>query len=474
MTSTAAALDADLAAILDARLKARAARTAFELFEGADQARIDAIVRAMARAGTDAAEELARLAVDETGYGVFEDKIVKNLYNTRVVADALLAMRTVGVLWVDEAARTTAVGCPVGVVAGIIPVTNPTSTVLFKILASVKAGNAIVCAPHPRAARCCNRAARILAEAAERAGAPPGLVSCLEQPTLSATRELMTHDAVTMILATGGADMVRACYSAGKPTIAVGAGNVPCYIDRSVPDLTEAAVMVVTSKSFDNGTACVAEQAVVIDEPVAPAYEAALEAAGCAFVEPPHHRALATLFFTERGGLRPEAVGQSAVELARRAGFSVPPSTRVLGVRLDTVGRQAPLSAEILGPVLKVYRVAGADQGWQRCREILAFGGEGHTLALHAADPDVIARFSALPASRVLVNTPALFGGMGYSTGIDPSFVLGTGTWSGSIASDNITALHLINIKRVAHEVRPWRGALALSGRSRNGVARAV
>jgi len=146
----------------------------------------------------------------------------------------------------------------------------------------------------------------------------------------------------------------------------------------------------------------------------------------------------------------------------------------VLGVRLDTVGRQAPLSAEILGPVLKVYRVAGADQGWQRCREILAFGGEGHTLALHAADPDVIARFSALPASRVLVNTPALFGGMGYSTGIDPSFVLGTGTWSGSIASDNITALHLINIKRVAHEVRPWRGALALSGRSRNGVARAV
>src|SRR5438132_77057 len=340
MTSTAAALDADLAAILDARLKARAARTAFELFEGADQARIDAIVRAMARAGTDAAEELARLAVDETGYGVFEDKIVKNLYNTRVVADALLSMRTVGVLWVDEGARTTAVGCPV----------------------------------------------------------------------------------------------------------AVGAGNVPCFVHRSVPDITEAAVMVVTSKAFDNGTACVAEQAVVIDEPVADAYEAALEAAGCAWVDPSHHPALSALLFTERGGLRPEAVGQSAVELARRAGFSVPPSTRVLGIRLDGVGRHAPLSAEILGPVLKVYRVSDAGEGWRVCPEILAFAGEGHTLALHASDPDVIARFSALPASRILVNTPALFGGMGYSTGIDPSFVLGTGSWSGSIASDTITALHLLNI----------------------------
>jgi acetaldehyde dehydrogenase (acetylating) len=275
----------------------------------------------------------------------------------------------------------------------------------------------------------------------------------------------MTHDAVTMILATGGADMVRACYSAGKPTIAVGAGNVPCYIDRSVPDLVEAATMVVTSKSFDNGTACVAEQAVVVDEPVAASFEAALAAAGCAWVEPRHHPALAALLFTERGGLRPEAVGQSAVELARRAGFSVPASARVLGVRLDGVGRHLPLSAEILGPVLKAYTVPDADAGWQRCREILAFGGEGHTLALHASDPDVIARFSSLPASRILVNTPALFGGMGYSTGIDPSFVLGTGTWSGSIASDNITALHLINIKRVAHEVRPWRGALQLSAR---------
>jgi acetaldehyde dehydrogenase (acetylating) len=465
MTRTAAALDADLAAILDARLKARSARTAFELFEGADQARIDAIVRAMAKAGTAAAEELARLAVDETGYGVFEDKIVKNLYNTRFCADALLGMRTVGVLWVDEQARTTAVGCPVGVIAGIIPVTNPTSTVLFKILASVKAGNAIVCAPHPRAARCCNRAAQILADAAERAGAPPGLISCLEQPTLSATRELMTHDAVNMILATGGPDMVRAAYSCGKPTIAVGAGNVPAFVHRSVPDVTEAAVMMVTSKSFDNGTACVAEQAVVIDEAVGAPLEAALEAAGLAWIDPAGHPALASVIFNERGGLRPEAVGQSAHELARRAGLSVPPSTRVLGIRLDVVGPQAPLSREILGPVLKVYRVPDADHGWQRCREILAFGGEGHTLALHASDPDVIARFSALPASRILVNTPALFGGMGYSTGIDPSFVLGTGTWSGSIASDNITALHLINIKRIAHEVRPWRGALQLSSR---------
>ena len=274
----------------------------------------------------------------------------------------------------------------------------------------------------------------------------------------------MTHDAVTMILATGGADMVRACYSAGKPTIAVGAGNVPCYIHRSVPDITEAAVMVVTSKSFDNGTACVAEQAVVLDEPVADAARGRPRRGRLRLRRAPAPRRpdRDALHRARRAPPRRRRPERGRARPPRR--LLRPPSTRVLGVRLDGVGRHLPLSAEILGPVLKVHRASGADEGYRICREILAFGGEGHTLALHAADPDVIARFSSLPASRILVNTPALFGGMGYSTGIDPSFVLGTGTWSGSIASDNITALHLINIKRVAHEVRPWRGALELAG----------
>jgi acetaldehyde dehydrogenase (acetylating) len=299
-----------------------------------------------------------------------------------------------------------------------------------------------------------------MADAAERAGAPAGLISCLEQPTLQATRELMSHRAVAMVLATGGADMVRAAYSCGKPTIAVGPGNVPAFVHRSVPDVHEAAIMTIESKAFDHGTACVAEQALVVEEAVADAFQIALEEAGLSMIAAGEQGALAETLFDSQGGLRPDAVGKSAQELARRAGLQVPPSTRVLGTLLARVGPGEPLSREILGPVLAVYRVKDAGEGWERCRQILGFGGEGHTVALHASDPDVIARFSTLPASRILINTPALFGGMGYSAGLDPSFVLGTGTWSGSIASDNITPLHLINIKRIAHEVRPWRGVL--------------
>ena len=451
-------LDADLAALAEVRDKARKARDAFDAFAGVGQERLDDIVRAMARAGTAAAEELARLAVDETGYGVYEHKILKNRYNTTFVARYMLGQRAIGVLWVDEANRMTAVGAPVGVIAGLIPRTNPTSTVLFKALAAVKSGNAIVLSPHPRAVRCCVRAAEVMAEAAERAGAPPGLISCLEQPTLAATQELMRHPAVSLVLATGSGEMVRVCYSSGKPTIAVGAGNVPVYVDRSVPDVAEAATMIVESKAFDHGTACVAEQSVVIDEPVADSLLRCLVDAGMAVLDRSQHAALAQVIFDERGALRPDPVAQSASRLAELAGVTVPAGTKVLGVQLDRVGRDEPLSAEILGPVLSLYRERDATAAWRRCREILAFGGEGHTLGIHAADSDVIERFAALPASRIIVNTPALFGGMGYSAAVDPSFMLGTGTWSGSISSDNITPLHLVNIKRIAHGSRPWRG----------------
>jgi acetaldehyde dehydrogenase (acetylating) len=461
MNTASLTLDADLAALADVRSKVRAARDAFDALAGAGQDSLDDLVRAMARAGTAAAEELARLAVDDTGYGVYEHKILKNRYNTTFVARHMLRQRAVGVLWVDVDNRMTAVGTPMGVIAGIIPRTNPTSTVLYKALAAVKSGNAVVMSPHPRAVRCCVRAAEVMAEAAEKAGAPAGLVSCLEQPTMAATTELMRHPDVALILATGSGDMVRACYSSGKPTIAVGAGNVPVYVHRSVPDPAEAAVMVNESKSFDNGTACVAEQAIVIDEPVWDATLAALQSSGMALLDPAQHSALAGVIFDERGALRPDPVGQSAVRLAELAGVRVPAGTKTLGVWLESVGPREPLSAEILGPVLALYRERDEEAGWRRCREILAFGGEGHTLGLHATDTGVIERFSALPVSRVIVNTPTLFGGMGYSSAIDPSFVLGTGTWSGSISSDNITPLHLINIKRIAHEARPWRGLAA-------------
>jgi len=373
----------------------------------------------------------------------------------------MVGMRTKGVLWVDEAGRMTAIGSPMGVIAAIIPVTNPTSTVIFKCLAALKAGNTVVHAPHPRAAKACARTAAVLAEAAVAAGAPKDAVLCLERPSIAATAELMRHPDVNLVLATGGAGMVRAAYSSGKPTLAVGAGNVPVYVHASVPDLAEAAEMIVTSKAFDNGTACVAEQSVVLDEPIADAALREFVAHGVHFLDGAAQQGLAELVFDGRGGLRPESVGQSAVELARRLGLSVAPGTRVLGCVLDEVGAGRPLSGEILGPVLSFYRAATLEAGIARCREVLAYGGEGHTLGIHASDEAVIARLSALPASRMPVNTPSLFGGMGYSTSIGPSFMLGTGTWSGSLTSDNVSPLHLINIKRLAYEVRPWRGLYA-------------
>lgn len=450
-------LDSDLAAIAEARAKAHAARQAFEAFEGVTQEAADRIVEAMAQAAEHASKELARLAFDETGYGIYEDKILKNLFNAKFCALAMKSMRTIGVLWTDEKARVTAIGAPMGVIAAILPVTNPTATAIFKCLAAVKSGNAIVCAPHPHAVKCCARTVEIMAAAAEKAGAPAGLVQCLESGELIGTQELMKHRDTALVLATGGAVMVRAAYSCGKPTLAVGPGNAPAYIHRSVADVGEAALMVVTSKAFDNGTACVAEQSVVLDEPIADAAIAAFEQHGTVFLGAADQKKLADLLFMERGALNPDVVGKSAVELARRIGMTVPAGTKVLAAHLDQVGRQAPLSAETLGPILTFYRAPDLNAAYERCREILAFGGEGHTLGLHGRDEQMIARMSALPASRIIINTPSLFGGMGFSAGTDPSFMLGTGTWSGSIVSDNVTPLHLINIKRVAHENRPWR-----------------
>ena len=232
---------------------------------------------------------------------------------------------------------------------------------------------------------------------------------------------------------------------------------MPVYIHRSVKDVKEAALMSITSKSFDNGTACVAEQSIVLDEPIADAGLAAFAAQGTLFLSPGEQTKLEAILFTDRGELRPEAVGLSAKELARRSGVAAASDCKVLGAVLADVGPRYPLSREILGPVLSFYRAFDVNAGIQRCKQILEFGGEGHTLGLHCESDEVISVFAALPAGRIVINTPTLFGGMGFSCATDPSFMLGTGTWSGSIVSDNVTPLHLVNIKRIAHEVRPWR-----------------
>ncbi len=451
-------MDADLKSIAAARRAADSAFEAYRAFLGTDPAQVDAIVDAMARAIEPEAERLGQMAVEETGYGNVPDKRVKNLFNALSVADYLRDVTTLGLLWRDDATKIAAFGEPMGVVAALIPVTNPTSTIIYKVLSAVKAGNAIVCAPHPRGVSCGIETVRIMARVAEQMGAPKGLIQCLDSVTIQGTAELMKHRRTSVVMATGGPAMVKAAYSSGKPTLAVGAGNVPCYVHKSkARDLAEVAEMIVTSKSFDYGTACVSEQAVVADPEIARDLRHELKLKGAYFCTPAEADRLAGVIFKGVQAMDPEKVGQSPQALADAAGFSIPPRTRCLVSEETEVGWQRPLSAEKLNPVLAFYAAKSTDHGIELAQSIAKFEGWGHSSVIHSDDPEIVARFATVPTGRVLVNTPGIMGGMGYSTDLEPSFMLGTGTWSGSITSDNVTALHLINIKRVAYESRPWR-----------------
>jgi len=451
-------VDADLRSIAEARAAAERAWEAFERFRGTPPAVVDRIVEAMAHAAARDAERLGKLAAQETNCGNAEDKRIKNLFNALGILSWLENVRTLGVLWRDDRTKTVAIGEPMGVVAALIPVTNPTSTIIFKVLSAVKAGNAIVCAPHPRGVRSGVETAELMARVAEAEGAPPGLIQCLENVTIEGTGELMRHRRTSVVLATGGSAMVRAAYSSGKPTLAVGPGNVPVYVDVSKrQELSDVAEQIVFSKSFDYGTACVAEQALIAHRDVAGPLRDEFRLAGAYFCTDAQAERLARVIFGHRLRLVPENVGQSAARLAQLAGFDVPPRTRILVAELEKVGRDEPLSAEKLNPVLAFYQARDTEHGYELAEQVLRFGGLGHSAAVHADSAEVVARFSALPVGRILVNTPCVLGGMGYTTDIEPSFMLGTGTWSGSIVSDNVTALHLINVKRVAEECRPWR-----------------
>ena len=451
-------MDADLRSIAAARAAAESAFEAYRRFLGTDPEQVDAIVQAMARAIEPEAKRLGAMAVEETGYGNVADKRVKNLFNALSVADYLRDITTLGLLWRDDATKVAAFGEPMGVVAALIPVTNPTSTIIYKVLSAVKAGNAIVCAPHPRGVRCGVETVRIMAETAEQMGAPRGLIQCLDEVTIEGTDALMKHRRTSVIMATGGPGMVKAAYSCGKPTLAVGAGNVPCYVHRSMAaDLGEVAEQIVTSKAFDYGTACVSEQAVIADPEIARDLRHEMKLKGAYFCTPAEAGRLAAVIFRGPRAMDPDMVGQSPQVLAEAAGFAVPPKTRCLVSEETEIGWQRPLSAEKLNPVLAFYEARDSAHGIELAHAIARFEGWGHSSVIHARDPEIIATFSTVPTGRVLVNTPAIMGGMGYSTDLEPSFMLGTGTWSGSITSDNVTALHLINIKRVAYENRPWR-----------------
>ena len=448
-------MDSDLISIQEARDHSANALVAQRIWAKAGQEQVDRVCSAMAEAAFNASARLGQLAYEETGYGVPEHKKLKNEFGSRAVWQSIRNIRTAGVIRTDPQLGITEIAWPVGVVAALTPSTNPTSTVMFKILIAVKARNAIVVAPHPSAVNCCAETVRTMARAAVNAGAPIGLISCLEHVSLPGTQELMNHKAVAIILATGGTPMVRAAHSVGKPAYGVGPGNVPVYVDRSA-DVEQAARFITASKAFDHSTICATEQSVVADMPIAAQLKERMQSEGAYFVTPDQTRALRGLLFHENLAINAATVGKSPQILAGMAGFEIPPATRILVAQLNSVGRDEPLSAEKLTTVLGWYEADGWEAGCERCIELIHFGGKGHSLMIHARDEKVILSFGLeKPVFRILVNTMSTLGAIGLTTGLMPSLTLGAGGIGGSITGDNISVYHLFNIKRLAYGISP-------------------
>jgi acetaldehyde dehydrogenase (acetylating) len=453
--AAAAQSDRDLASIAEARALARRAKQAWIELAEFSQERIDTIVDAMAAAAGFQAEAFARLAVEETGYGVVEDKVQKNLFSSQKVYNFIRPMKTVGVIARHEDRRVIEIAEPFGVVAAIVPSTNPTSTAIYKILISLKARCAVVLSPHPAAVKCITRVAEVMDEAARRAGAPQGAINWMTTVTLEGTQELMKHRDVAVILATGGMGLVRAAYSAGKPAYGVGPGNAPAYIERTA-DVKKAVRDVVTGKTFDNGVLCSSENSVVVDESIAEAVKREFQAQGGYFMSKAEMDAVARVLVSPQRLPNPALVGKAATVIAEKCGITVPSDTRVLLAPLDGVGRDYPLSIEKLCPVLSFYVVKDWREGCERCKQILRYGGMGHTMSIHSQNDQVILEFGLKkPAFRIVVNTPTTHGSIGLTTGLDPAMTLGCGGYGGNITSDNISPRHLLNIKRLAYEISP-------------------
>jgi acetaldehyde dehydrogenase (acetylating) len=447
--------DKDLASISEARTLARAAKQAQPVLAEFTQEQIDRIVQAMADAVTPHAEALARLAVEETGYGVVADKVQKNLFSSRQVYEFIAPMKTVGVVNRIEDRKIVEIAEPFGVVAAIVPSTNPTSTAIYKVLIALKARCPIVISPHPAAARCITRSVEIMAEAAAGAGAPAGAIGWMKMVTLEGTQELMKHRDVAVILATGGMGLVRAAYSAGKPAYGVGPGNAPCYIEQSA-DLAKAAYDVILGKTFDHGVLCSSPNSVVVDEVIAEDSRLRFQSEGAYFMNEREMDALAKSLVTPQRLPNPALVGRSASFIAEKIGITVPSGTSALIAPLKGVGRDHPLSIEKLCPVLSWYVVKDWREGCERCIQILRYGGMGHTMSIHSQNEDVILQFGLKkPAFRICVNTPTTHGSIGLTTGLDPAMTLGCGGPGGNITSDNISPRHLLNLKRLAYEIRP-------------------
>lgn len=442
--------DKDLSARQEARLLARQAEKAAQQLRRMTQAQLDAITEAISARFATSASQLAELAVRETGFGNTADKTTKNRFASETVLAAIRDLKTVGVLKEDPRDKLWEIGVPVGPIAAIIPSTNPTSTVCYKALIALKAGSPVIFSPHPKALRCTLEAAKLVAAAAESAGAPVGSISCLSHASMAGTQELMAAPEIKLILATGGPGMVKAAYSSGKPAIGVGAGNGPAYIHRSA-NMEQALQKILQSKNFDFGTVCASEQSIIIEKSLENILRPAAQKMGYYFLSDAEANQLGKLLFKPNGGLSPDVVGKSAEHLAKLAGFFVPQSTKLLVAKTDQVGLHSPYSMEKLCPVLALFVEENEDAVLKKSVEILSHEGSGHTFCIHAEDTEVIRRFALeMPVSRFLVNTPAALGGIGYSTSLFPALTLGCGAVGGSSSSNNISPMDLINIRRVA------------------------
>ena len=418
-----------------------------------NQEQVDKIVKAMSMAGLEHHMELAKLAVEETGRGIYEDKITKNMFATEYIYHSIKHNKTVGIISQNEEEGYEEIAEPVGIIAGVTPVTNPTSTTMFKSIISAKTRNVIIFGFHPSAQKSSTEAAKIMRDAAISAGAPENCILWIEEPSILATNTLMNHPGVNLILATGGTGMVKAAYSCGKPALGVGPGNVPCYIDKTAK-LRTAVNDLVLSKSFDNGMICASEQSVIVDREIHDEFEKLMKDAGCYFLSDEETNRLRNSMFVEENGcaLNADIVGKSPYSIAKGAGIDVPQTTKVLVLHENGVGIEYPFSKEKLSPVLAYYVVDNEDEGINLAEKLIEFGGLGHSAVIHSENEETIQKFSkTVKVGRIIVNSPSTHGAIGdiYNTNM-PSLTLGCGTFGGNSTTANVSSVNLINIKRVA------------------------
>lgn len=450
-------MDKDLASIQEARDLIKKALVSQKIYEQLDQDKIDETVKYIAQKIYERSEELATLAVNETGFGNVKDKTFKNQFASMTLFNYIRDMKTRGIINIDEEKKIWEIGVPVGVIVGLIPSTNPTSTVIYKTLISLKSGNAIIFSPHPAALLCITRTVDLIRSYLKELSLPEDLVSVLSIPTIEATDALMKDDNISLILATGGKAMVKAAYSSGNPALGVGPGNVPVFIERSA-NIKQAVSMIISSKTFDNGVICASEQAVVVEDVIREKVIEEFKAQGCYFLNEDEKKLLEKIMVNKNGTLNTKIVGKTPEAIGKMAGLEILQGTKILIGFEDGVGKEYPFSMEKLSPILGFYTEDSWISACEKCIEILKFGGIGHSLSIHSENMDIVREFALKkPVFRILVNTPSTHGAIGASTSLAPSLTLGCGAVGGSSTSDNVTPLHLINVRRIAFGKEPWQ-----------------